>query len=500
MSGPSLKFVAIPAMYTLASAVFVSVLHYRQTHYNQRPVGSRPLLPLRSRHLLHLFHDKQIPPRYILSYSWYNPPQPFRLSLCYQPRLHSSLINRDLPSYDYSDTNDSEVEVVFDKTANSRLSTSGKDESDKGYGTNSLLEQWRDSYPDNDDYDPYDHDMYENHDMSEHLQSICDDLDITIVESSSKADLIEIKCRTKDPCRDKSVTSGIRASRFEAMTNENEKIGASGSPIVDENWGRDDVHQNPKKRGTSKDVVASLDQRVAGVETSMAELKNQVEGLEGLDSDFTSMREDFRVALNTLSGDLKREIHDLRDSFMGEITKIREGFGEEVSTLHQVIEGLQADMALCKRSLASGGGNTNHDPKIDVPKPSPFVEKREARAVNDFLWEMEQYLEGVNVVDDASKIKMATQYLKDTTALWWRRRYGDIERVTATIDTWDEFVADFKKQLYPDNVKNKAKSRLRKLKQSKTIREYLKEFTTLVLEIPELSCNTPKNQDNAAEW
>ncbi|GJU79628.1 hypothetical protein Tco_1281993 [Tanacetum coccineum] len=74
---------------------------------------------------------------------------------------------------------DSEVEVVFDETANLRISTSGKDGSDKGYGTNSLLEQWRDSYPDNDDYDPYDDDMYENHDLSEHLQSICDDLDIT---------------------------------------------------------------------------------------------------------------------------------------------------------------------------------------------------------------------------------------------------------------------------------------------------------------------------------
>ncbi|GKE86619.1 hypothetical protein Tco_1560361, partial [Tanacetum coccineum] len=50
---------------------------------------------------------------------------------------------------------DSEVEVVFDETANLRIPTSGKDGSDKGYGTNSLLEQWRDSYPDNDDYDPY---------------------------------------------------------------------------------------------------------------------------------------------------------------------------------------------------------------------------------------------------------------------------------------------------------------------------------------------------------
>ncbi|GJT11524.1 putative ribonuclease H-like domain-containing protein [Tanacetum coccineum] len=64
---------------------------------------------------------------------------------------------------------DSEVEVIFDETANLRISKSGKDRSDKGYDTNSLLKQWRDSDPDHDNYDPCDDDMYENHDMSEHL-------------------------------------------------------------------------------------------------------------------------------------------------------------------------------------------------------------------------------------------------------------------------------------------------------------------------------------------
>ncbi|GJU58037.1 hypothetical protein Tco_1235803 [Tanacetum coccineum] len=54
---------------------------------------------------------------------------------------------------------DSEVEVVFDEATNLRISTSGKDGSDKCYGTNSLLEQWRDSYLDNHDYDLYDDDM-----------------------------------------------------------------------------------------------------------------------------------------------------------------------------------------------------------------------------------------------------------------------------------------------------------------------------------------------------
>ncbi|GKE77372.1 hypothetical protein Tco_1543492, partial [Tanacetum coccineum] len=38
---------------------------------------------------------------------------------------------------------ESEVEVVFDETANLMASTSFKGGSDKGYGTNSLLEQWR---------------------------------------------------------------------------------------------------------------------------------------------------------------------------------------------------------------------------------------------------------------------------------------------------------------------------------------------------------------------
>nr|GFD56352.1 hypothetical protein CTI12_AA187700 [Tanacetum cinerariifolium] len=90
--------------------------------------------------------------------------------------------------------------------------------------------------------------------------------------------------------------------RFEVMAIETEKNAARKSTVIDENKGQDDLRQNLKKRGTSKDVVANLDQRVAGVETSMAELKNQAEGLEGLDSDLASMKEDFRVALNTLSG------------------------------------------------------------------------------------------------------------------------------------------------------------------------------------------------------
>ncbi|GJR35583.1 putative retrotransposon gag domain, aspartic peptidase domain protein [Tanacetum coccineum] len=230
------------------------------------------------------------------------------------------------------------------------------------------------------------------------------------VECSSKADLIEIKCRTKDPYRDQSMTSGIRAKLI-------------------------------RGDGKRRDTVASLAKRVVGVETSMSELKERVEEshqhLEELGSNFTELREDFKSALNILGGNLGREIHDLRE----------------------------------------------------VLKPSPFMGKRKARAVDDFVWEIEQCMKGVNIVDDALKIKMATGYLKDTAALWWRRQYGDIERVTCTINTWVDFVQDLKKQFSAreENAKHEVKSRLCKLKHYGTIREYVKEFTFLVLEIPDLS-------------
>ncbi|GJX49949.1 hypothetical protein Tco_0276794 [Tanacetum coccineum] len=72
-----------------------------------------------------------------------------------------------------------EVEVVFDETTNLMASASSKCGNDRVYGNNSVLEQLRETYQD-DDYDPYDVDLYKSHDMFDYLQAICDNLDITV--------------------------------------------------------------------------------------------------------------------------------------------------------------------------------------------------------------------------------------------------------------------------------------------------------------------------------
>ncbi|GJT15211.1 hypothetical protein Tco_0873917 [Tanacetum coccineum] len=205
------------------------------------------------------------------------------------------------------------------------------------------------------------------------------------------------------------------------MANEGDKnVGGASGIVVDENRGREESRQGDKRsRGASRDTVANLAKRMVGVKTSMLELKERVKKshrhLEALGSDFPELREDFKSALNVLGGNLGCEIHDLRGMLMGEITRMRGEWGR--------------------------GNTSNIAPKVKVLKPSPFMGKREARAVDDLLWEMEQYME-------------------------------DIERGTCTINTWADFVQDeLKKQFYLKNAKHEEKSRLHKLKHSGMTRE-----------------------------
>ncbi|GJS82077.1 hypothetical protein Tco_0748618 [Tanacetum coccineum] len=79
-----------------------------------------------------------------------------------------------LKKVEYSGDHDSEDEVA---SVNNHMARSMASER-FDFGTQSLLEQWRDSYGNGDyDDDPYD-DMYEGQDLPKELQTICDNLDI----------------------------------------------------------------------------------------------------------------------------------------------------------------------------------------------------------------------------------------------------------------------------------------------------------------------------------
>ena len=56
-----------------------------------------------------------------------------------------------------------------------------------------------------------------------------------------------------------------------------------------------------------------------------------------------------------------------------------------------------------------------------------------------------------------------------------------------TIDTWDAFKREIKRQLYPEDVAYLARKNIKRLKHTGSIHEYVKEFSALMLEIPNMS-------------
>ncbi|XP_021616670.1 uncharacterized protein LOC110617986 [Manihot esculenta] len=67
--------------------------------------------------------------------------------------------------------------------------------------------------------------------------------------------------------------------------------------------------------------------------------------------------------------------------------------------------------------------------------------------------------------------------------VWWRRRQADIENGTCTMATWEDF-KELKRQFYPDNAAKEARAKLRRLTKKGTIYDYVKEFSEILLEIP----------------
>ncbi|XP_010525651.1 PREDICTED: uncharacterized protein LOC104803417 [Tarenaya hassleriana] len=110
-----------------------------------------------------------------------------------------------------------------------------------------------------------------------------------------------------------------------------------------------------------------------------------------------------------------------------------------------------------------------------------------APVVENFLFGLDQYFGAMRVFDDVSKINSASTFLRDVAQLWWRMKCTDREKRLNAIQSWDQFKSKLQKHFVPHNAENEAKGKLRRLRQSGSIRDYIKEFTTLMLEIDDLT-------------
>ena len=73
------------------------------------------------------------------------------------------------------------------------------------------------------------------------------------------------------------------------------------------------------------------------------------------------------------------------------------------------------------------------------------------------------------MTDEATKVRTAILYLTNRATLWWRRRFANIEKGFCTIETWEDFKREIKKQFYLENVAYLARKNMRRLKHTSSM-------------------------------
>ncbi|WMV19765.1 hypothetical protein MTR67_013150 [Solanum verrucosum] len=95
---------------------------------------------------------------------------------------------------------------------------------------------------------------------------------------------------------------------------------------------------------------------------------------------------------------------------------------------------------------------------IKVPKPKSFDSVHGAKELENFMWDLEHYF-ATSHVPEADKFTMVICYFYGDTIIWWRTKNVDDESANrSNVDTWE------------------------KLMDALQIREYVKEFTSVLLD------------------
>ncbi|XP_060196262.1 uncharacterized protein LOC132625679 [Lycium barbarum] len=111
---------------------------------------------------------------------------------------------------------------------------------------------------------------------------------------------------------------------------------------------------------------------------------------------------------------------------------------------------------------------------------------RNAKEVENFIFDIEQYFDAVGELEEPKKVATAAMYLQGDAKLWWRVKYEAIKAGEDALETWEELKAAIRLQFFPENVEYNARRKLRELRQTKSVRDYVCEFSALMLNIKDM--------------
>ncbi|KAL0456008.1 UNVERIFIED_CONTAM: hypothetical protein Slati_0940000 [Sesamum latifolium] len=162
--------------------------------------------------------------------------------------------------------------------------------------------------------------------------------------------------------------------------------------------------------------------------------------------------------------------------------------GGGIADMRRDMEQMSIQIGLLQRAV-SNTPVVAHDvgARLWIPEPKAYSGARDAKEVENFLFDMEQYFLAANIEDETRKVSTVIMYLTGDAKLWWRTKYSEIQANQVRLDTWALLREAIRVQFFPENVEYNARRALRKLEHTGSMQDYVKAFSALMLDIRDMS-------------
>ncbi|RVW58802.1 hypothetical protein CK203_108278 [Vitis vinifera] len=200
------------------------------------------------------------------------------------------------------------------------------------------------------------------------------------------------------------------------------------------------VEQAPEMAGGS--AMEALRERMTQLEEALGEWPRD-------DGTVTSWAE------NTMGEiQLQRNMLESHDNFVEEkMAEFKTEMQSRIDEFKVTLQTYGEDIAVLKKAVLQGSASGPEAPsKVRVPEPKGFNGNRNAKELENFLWDIEQFFKAAHV-PDGEKVSITSMYLTGDAKLWWRTRMeDDAESGRPQITTWETLKKELKDQFLPTNT------------------------------------------------
>uniref|UniRef100_A0A5K0VLI5 Ty3 transposon capsid-like protein domain-containing protein n=1 Tax=Nymphaea colorata TaxID=210225 RepID=A0A5K0VLI5_9MAGN len=168
---------------------------------------------------------------------------------------------------------------------------------------------------------------------------------------------------------------------------------------------------------------------------------------------------------------------------MVESMAMNRSLSDLVKILQDEVAGLRASnqRLLYTNSASSSQERTS---RVDVQRPVKYSGSRDVRAIDNFLFQVDYYLDLQNVIEEDLKIKTTAMLLEGDAVAWWMRKMLDIENGDCTITTFDDFHKQLKGYFMSVDAERHAYRLVANLKQTDALRDYIQAYQMVMLDVP----------------